>query len=170
MKTQSVTKQDFTKFQTLEYPAYQNDSLKKEINKKVLAKAEDLIDKSSSCPRNKLSSSQTLILDDVETRVFLLDFAQQLRRINADFPGIYIIWRHWYTSDSDSESECQNKKERTLVFFEVWTPETAEAVHTGWWYFWICAQISEGKQSASIKGETIFVLIILLYKTYSRQR
>ena len=91
LKTQSVTKQELPKFQTLQYPAYQNDSLKKEMDKKVLAKAEYLIDKILSCPRNKLSSSHTSILDDVETRIFLLDFAQQLRRINADFPGIYII-------------------------------------------------------------------------------
>ena len=43
-----------------------------------------------SCPRIKLSSSQTLILDGVETAIFLLDFAQQLRRKNAEVPDIYV--------------------------------------------------------------------------------
>ena len=47
------------------------------------------MDKSLSCPRIKLSNSQTLILDGVETGYFLLDFAQQLRRKNADVPDIY---------------------------------------------------------------------------------
>ena len=37
----------------------------------------------------KLSNSQTLILDGVETGTFLPDFAQQLRRKNADIPDIY---------------------------------------------------------------------------------
>ena len=42
-----------------------------------------------SCPRIKFSNSQTLILDGVETGIFLLNFAQQLRRKNADIPDIY---------------------------------------------------------------------------------
>ena len=37
----------------------------------------------------KLSNSQTSILDGVETGIFLSDFAQQLRRKNADVPDIY---------------------------------------------------------------------------------
>ena len=42
-----------------------------------------------SCPRIKLSNSQTLLLDDAETGVLLSDFAQQLHRKNADVPDIY---------------------------------------------------------------------------------
>ena len=42
-----------------------------------------------SCPLIRLSNSQILILDGVETGVFLLDFAQQLRRKDADIPDIY---------------------------------------------------------------------------------
>ena len=42
-----------------------------------------------SCPRIKLSNSQTFFLDGVETGISTLDFAQKLRRKNADFPGIY---------------------------------------------------------------------------------
>ena len=41
-----------------------------------------------SCPRIKLSNSQTSILDGVETGIFLLVFAQQLRRKNADVADI----------------------------------------------------------------------------------
>ena len=44
-----------------------------------------------SRPRIKLSKSQTLILHGVETGIFPSDFAQQLRRKNADVPEIYFI-------------------------------------------------------------------------------
>ena len=47
------------------------------------------MDKILSCPRVKLSNSQTLILDGVLTGIFLSDFAQQLRRENAEVPDFY---------------------------------------------------------------------------------
>ena len=87
--TQSVTKQELPKYQPSQNPTYQIDSLKKERNKKLFSKANSLVDKILSCPRIKLSNSQTLILDGVETGVFLSDSAQQLRRENADIPDIY---------------------------------------------------------------------------------
>ena len=87
--TQSATKQELPKYQPSQNPTDQIDSLKKEINKKSFSKADSLVDKILSCPRIKLSNSQTLILDGVETGIFLSDFAQQLRRKNADVPDIY---------------------------------------------------------------------------------
>ena len=47
------------------------------------------MDKILSCPRIKLSTLQTLSYDGVETGFFLLNFARELRRKNADFPDIY---------------------------------------------------------------------------------
>ena len=87
--TQSVTKQELPKYHPSQNPTYQIDSLKKEINKTLFSKADSLVDKTLCCPRIKLSNSQTLILDGVETGIFLSDFAQQLRRKNADVPDIY---------------------------------------------------------------------------------
>ena len=87
--TQSVTKQELPKYQPSQKPTYQIVSIKKEINKKFFSKADTLVDKFLSCPRIKLSKSETLILDGVETGNFLSDFAQQLRRKNADVPDIY---------------------------------------------------------------------------------
>ena len=89
LNNQSVTKQELPKYQPSQSPTHQIDSLKKEINKKLFSKADSLVDKILSCPRIKLSNSQTLILDGVETGMFLSDFAQQLRRKNADVPDIY---------------------------------------------------------------------------------
>ena len=89
LMAQSVTKQELPKYQPSQNPTYQIDSLKKEINKKLFSKADSSVDKILSCPRIKLSNSQTLILDGIETGILLLDFAQQLRRKNADVPDIY---------------------------------------------------------------------------------
>ena len=86
--TQSVTKQEIPTYQHSQNPTYQVDLLK-EINKKLFSKADSLVDKILSCPSIKLSNSQTLISDDVATGIFLLHFAQQLSRRNAEVPDIY---------------------------------------------------------------------------------
>ena len=87
--TQSVKKQELPEYQHSQNPTYQNDSLEKEINKKLFSKADCLVDKILSCPRIKLSNSQILILDGVKTGIFLSEFSQQLCRRNADVPDIY---------------------------------------------------------------------------------
>ena len=169
LNTQSVTKQELPKYQHLQNPTYQVDSLKKEINKGLFPKADSLVDKSLSCPRVKLSNSQTLFLDGVETGIFLSDFAQQMRRKNADVPDIYFT-----VLDALGISPTlilnQNAKaiERgSWVPFKFWTSEAAEAVHTGWCCIWVCPQLSESLQSVSIKGETIFAFKTFLYKIYT---
>ena len=84
---QSVTKQELPKYKTEQPPTYQIDSLN--LNKKLFGKADTLIDKILSCPRIKLSNSQTIILDGVDTGVLISDFTLHLRRKNADVPDIY---------------------------------------------------------------------------------
>ena len=86
---QSVTKHELPKYKAEQPPAYQIDSLKRDINKKLFGKADALIDKISSCSRIKLSNSQTIILDGVDTRVLVSDSTQHLRRKNADIKDIY---------------------------------------------------------------------------------
>ena len=83
-KIKSVTKQELAKFETNQNPTHQTHSLKEEINKKLFAKADFLVGKIFSCPCIKLSNSQTLKLDDVQTGVLLSDFAQQQLRKNSD--------------------------------------------------------------------------------------
>ena len=82
--TQSVTKQELSKYKAEQTPMYQNESLKRDINKKLFGKADTLIDKILSCSRIKLSNSQTIILDGVDTGVLISDFTLHLRRKNAD--------------------------------------------------------------------------------------
>ena len=87
--TQSVTKQERSKYKTEQPATYQIDSLKRDINKKLFGKADTLIDKILSCSRIKLSNSQTIILDGVGTGVLISDFTLRLRRKNADVSDIY---------------------------------------------------------------------------------
>ena len=84
---QSVTKQELPKYKSEQPPTYQIDSLN--LNKKLFGKSDTLIDKVLSCPRIKLSNSQTINLDGVDTEVLISDFTLHLRRKNADVPDIY---------------------------------------------------------------------------------
>ena len=88
--TQSVTKQELPKYQPLQNPTYQIDSLKKENNEKLFVTANSLVNKILISPRIKLSISQTLVLDGVEIRFLLPGFAQLIRRKNADVPDNYV--------------------------------------------------------------------------------
>ena len=87
--TQSVTKQELPKYEAEQPPTYQIDSIKRDINKKLFGKADSLIDKILSCSCIKLSNSQTIILDGVDTGVLISDFTLHLRRKNGDVPDIY---------------------------------------------------------------------------------
>ena len=87
--TQSVTKRELPKYKTEQLPTSQIDSLKRDINKKLFGKADTLIDKILSCSRIKLSNSQTILLDGVDTGVLISNFTLHLRRKNADVPDIY---------------------------------------------------------------------------------
>ena len=90
LTTQSVTKQEPPKYKAEQPPTYQIDSLKKDINKKLFGKADALIDKVLSCSCVKLSNSQTITLDGVDTGVLISDFTLHLRRKNVDVPVIYL--------------------------------------------------------------------------------
>ena len=143
--TQSVTKQEPPKYQHSQNPTYQIDSLKKEINKKIFSKADALVDKILSSPRIKLSIAETLILDGVATGIFLSDFAQQLRRKNADVPDIYftLLNAAGISPTLILNQNAKAKKRGSWVPFKIWTSEAAKAVHTGWCCLWVFAQLSE---------------------------
>ena len=88
--TNSTTlKVDLPKYQPQQTPTSQIDSLKKDINKNLFAMADSLVDKLLASPRIKFSLSNTIVLDGTDTGVLLQDFAQHLRRKNADVPDIH---------------------------------------------------------------------------------
>ena len=102
---------DLPKYQPQQTATSQVDSLKKDINKKLFAKADSLVDTLLASPRIKLSLSNTIVLDGTDTGVLLQDFAQHLRRKNADVSDIYFT-----LLDAADISSCivlnQNVKER----------------------------------------------------------
>ena len=87
--TQSVTEQELPKYKAEQPSTYQNDSLKRDINKKLFGKADTQIDKILSCSRIKLSNSLTIISDGVDTGLLISDLTLHLSRKNADVPDIY---------------------------------------------------------------------------------
>ena len=104
-----------------------------EINKKIFFKADSLVDKILSCPRIKVSESQTLILDGEETRISLLDFPQQLRCKNVDIPDIYFTLLD-AASISPTLILNQNAKaeeRRSWVPSKIWTSEAAKLYTQG---------------------------------------
>ena len=91
--TQSATKQELPKYKAEQPATYQIDSLKRDINKKLFGKADTLIDKILYCSRIKLSNSQTIILDGVDTGVLISDFTLHLRRRSKHL--LYFTRRCW---------------------------------------------------------------------------
>ena len=130
--TQSVTKQELPKCQPSKNPTYHVDSLKKDINKKLFSKGDSLVDKILSCPRIKLSNSQTLILDGVETGVFLSDFAQQLRLKNADVPDLYftLLEAAGKSPTLILNQNAKAKERGSWIPFKICTSEATKTVHT----------------------------------------
>ena len=69
LTAQSVTQPELPKCKTEQPPKYQIVSLNRDINKKVFGEADTLIDKILSRSRTKLSNSQKITLDGVDTGV-----------------------------------------------------------------------------------------------------
>ena len=141
--TQSITKQELPKYKAEQPPTYQNDSLN--LNKKLFGKADTLIDKILSCSRIKLSNSQTIILDGVDTGVLISDFTQHLRRKNADIPDIYFTLLD-AAGISPSSVFNQNAKAKdwgSWVPFTVWTSEAAKTVYARCCRLRFCTQLDK---------------------------
>ena len=120
-------------------------SLKNEIKKNLFSKADSLVDRILLCQRIELSKSQTSILNGVATGISVVDFAQQLRRKNADISEFYITLPDvaGISTTLILNQNVKAKERRSWVPFKIWMPEAAKAVHTGWCCLWICAQLSE---------------------------
>ena len=138
LNTQAVTKPDHPKYQVAQNSMYEIDSLIKIINKKLFGKAESLAYKILSFLRTKLSNSQTLILDGVETGVLLSDFAQQLRRKNADVPDLYftLLVAAGISSTLVLNQNAKTKEEGSWVRFKIRMSKVAKVVYLGRCCLW----------------------------------
>ena len=85
-----VTKEKLPKYKPEQTPTYHKDTLKKEINQQHSTSASPPVNKLLESPLIKLSNSNALILDGIETGVMLKDSAQRLKRKNVTTPDIYL--------------------------------------------------------------------------------
>ena len=131
MTTQSFTKQELSNYKAEQPSTYQIDSLKRDINKKVFGKADNLIDKVLSRSRIKFSNSHTSFLDGVDTGVLNTDFTLLLPRKKAEVPDIYFTLLD-AARISPSLVFNQNAKAKhrgSWVPIKVLTSEAAETVY-----------------------------------------
>ena len=91
LKTLSITKQELPKCQPSQNPTYQTDSLKKEINKKLFAKA--ALESTKLCLVFASSSQVHRLQYWMVSKLgfFLSDFAQQFFPQDGDVPDNYFI-------------------------------------------------------------------------------
>ena len=146
LTTQSVTKQELPEYKTEQPPTYQIDSLKRDINKKLFSRPDSLIDKILSCSRIKLSNSQTIFLDGVDTGVLISDFTLHLRRKNVDVPDIYstLIDAVGVSPSLVFNQNAKAKDRASWVPFKVWTSEAAETVYAKCCCLRFCTQLGKG--------------------------
>ena len=85
-KTTVLSKKKLSTYQSEEKPTYLIKSVKKDIKQNFFPKADSLVDKVLTSSRIKLSTSKFLILDGRDTGVSPTDFAQTLKRKNAEVP------------------------------------------------------------------------------------
>ena len=116
-----VTKQEQPKNKREQSPTYHKDTLKKEINQQLSTSASPLVNKTLESPRIKLSNSNSLMLDGIETGVLLKDFAQRLKRKNLTIPDIYftLLDAASITADIVVNSLAKGKERRTWIFFKI---------------------------------------------------
>ena len=145
LTTQYNTRRELPTYKAERPPTYQIDSLKRDINKKVFGKSDPLIDKILSCSRIKLSDSQTIFLDGVDTGVLISDFTLYLRRKNADVPDIYFTSLD-AAGISPSLVFNQNVKAKDRANWnpwKVWTSEAAKTVYARCCCLRFCTQFGK---------------------------
>ena len=139
----------------------------------MFGKADTLIDEILSYSRLKLSISQTIILDGVDTGVLISDFTIRLRRENdGDVPDIYftLLDAAGESHSLDFNQNAKAKDRGSWVPFKIRTSEGAETVYSRCCCLRFCTQLGKNYQITSIKSETVFTLKGFLYKMYFGNR
>ena len=116
-----VTKQELPKNKPEQTPTYHKNTLKKEINQQLFKSASPLVNKILETPRIKLSNSNTLILDGIETGVLLKDSAQRLKRKNVPIPVIYftLLDAASITPNFVVDSQAKGKERGAWIPFKI---------------------------------------------------
>ena len=116
-----ATKQELPKYKPEQTPTYHKDTLKKEINQQLSTSASPLVYKISESLRIKLSNSNFLFLDGIETAVLLKEFAQRWKRKNVPIPDIYftLLDAASITPDIVVNSHAKSKERGAWIPFKI---------------------------------------------------
>ena len=160
-----VTKQELPKYKPEQTPTHHKDTLKKEINQQLSTSASPLVKKFLESPRIKLSNSNTLILDGIETGVLLKDFAQRLKRKNVPIPDISftLLDAASITPNVVVNSHAKGKERGAWIPFKIWTTKAAETLHARICGIWFCAQFGKSSKTLPVKGWRIFTFKDIIY-------
>ena len=119
IKNQPLSQRRTYPFIRANKPTYQIESVKKDINKNLSAKADSFVDKVLSLPRKKHSTSNFLVLDGRNTGVSQTDFAQTLKRNNVEVRGIYFTLLLLLTPSLVLNKNAKEKVRRSWVPFKI---------------------------------------------------
>ena len=164
-----VTKQPLPKQKPEQTPTYHKDTLTKEINQQLSTSASPLVNKIVESPRIKLSNSNTLIPDGIETGVLLKDFAQRLKRKNIPIPYIYFtsLDAASITPNLLVNSHAKGKERGAWTPFKIRTTKVADTLQARTWGIWCCAQFGKSSKTLSVKGQRIFTIKDIIYKVHT---
>ena len=87
-----VTRKKPPEYKPEQIPTFRKDTLKNEINQQLSTSAFTLFNKDLDPPCIKLSNSNTLIRNGIETDVLLEDFAQRLKTESVPITDIYFTF------------------------------------------------------------------------------
>ena len=95
--------------------------IKLEINQQLCTNASPLVNKILESRRIKLSISNTLMLDGIQTGVLLKDFAERLKRKNVTVPEIYftLLDAAIITPDIVVNSHAEDKERGAWIPFKI---------------------------------------------------
>ena len=160
-----VTKQELPKYKLEQTPTYHKDTLKKEINQQFSTSASPLVNKILESPRIKLSNSNTLTLDRIETGVLVKDFAQRLKRKDVPILDIYFTLLDAASINPNLvvNSHAKGKERGAWIPFKIWTTKVAETLHPRIGGILFCAQFGKSSKTLSVKGQKIFTFKDIIY-------
>ena len=160
-----VTNQELPKYKPEETPTYHKDTLRKEINLQLSTSASPLVNKLLVSPRIKLSESNILIPDGIETGVLLKDFAQRLKGKNVPVLDIYftLLDAASITPDIVVTSHAKGKERGAWIPFKIWTTKVAETLHARICSIWLCAQFGKSSETLFVRGQRVFTFNDFIY-------
>ena len=160
-----VTKQKLPKYKPEQNPTYQKDTIKKEIDQHLTTSFTPLLNKVLESPRIKLSNSNTLILDGIDTGVLLKDFSQRLKCKNVPIPEFYftLLDAASITPDLAVNSHAKGKERGAWIPFKIWTRKVAEILQARICSIWFCAQFGKSSETLSVKSQRIYTFKDIMY-------